>query len=438
MNRRTSVCRGALFLLLGGALLTSPVRAEEELVAQITEFVADLDADTISERDIAESNLLRLAELEGVGRETFLQLLPPPNGNMPAAVRERLTTIRKTVEERLARETTEASRVTIEAINWPLADVLKEIEKRTGNKILDNRQQTGGEAPNPEIILQVEDVPFWSAIDQVLDQTKLSPFPFAGEDALALVARDPNERDRFGNASYSGPFRFEVVGVTSARGLRNPANRSLTLELEIAWEPRLRPIAITQSLDHLDARDTEGKLLPVGQPGRVFNIAVQEGSCASTIYAPLELPARSMDQIATLHGSIQALVPGKRAEFRFDDLGSKKPILQTVGGVRVTLDRVTKNNAIWEVHMRLAFEEANDSLASHRGWVFGNVTYLVGDDGEPIDHAGFETTKQTQNEVGIAYFFDVEQLDGLSWIYKSPVSIVERSYQYEMKNIELP
>ncbi|MGI9456599.1 MAG: hypothetical protein ACR2NU_08560 [Aeoliella sp.] len=440
MPTRLSVCRWGLPLLAGLLLFATSARSDDEqLAAQISELVADLDADTISERDIAESNLLSLAELEGVGAKKFLDLVPKPNDNMPAAVRERLTAIRKTIEERMSRQATEASSVTLEAINWPLADVLKELEKLTGNKIIDNRTQDGVAAANPEVVLKVDEAPFWSAIDQVLDQANLSPSQFAGEDALALVARDPGESDRFGKASYSGPFRFEVVEVGATRGLRNPTNQSLNVELEIAWEPRLRPIAITQQLDLIDAKDGEDEPIPVGQPGRVFHIEVQEGTCTSTIRAPLELPDRTVGQIATLKGALQALVPGERAEFRFDNLNSKKPLTQTLGGVHVTLERVTKNNEIWEVHMTFHLDEDNNSLASHRGWVFNNLTFLVGEDGEPIDHAGFETIKQTKNEVGIAYFFDLEgDLDGLTWVYKSPISIIERSYKYELKKIDLP
>lgn len=412
---------------------------DAELTSQIESLVADLDSDTIAERDIAETNLLELAKLEEVGAERFLALLPKPNDNMPPAVRQRLTAIRKTVESRLAKKTVEATTITLEAINWPLTEVLKELEKLSGNKIIDGREANGGDVTNPEIILNAQGLPFWSALDQVLDQAKLSPYAYAGEDAISLVARGDDEADRYGRASYAGPFRFEVTEVSASRGLRNPGTQALNLNLEISWEPRLRPIAITQPLDRIDAVTDAGNRLAVGQPGRVYNIEVQEGSTASTITTPFELPDRSINTIETLRGSLTALVPGKREKFTFDNLQPKQPIVQSRGGVNVTLERVVKNGAIWEVHMSLKLDEGNDSLASHRAWVFNNLTYLVGDDGEPIDHAGFETTKQTATEVGIAYLFDVpDGLDGLKWVYESPVSIVEQAYTFELEDIELP
>ena len=88
---------------------------------------------------------------------------------------------------------------------------------------------------------------------------------------------------------------------------------------------------------------------------------------------------------------------------------------QRRGGVEVAVDAVRKNNEIWEIHMRLRLDEDNHALESHRGWAFQNLSYLVDAKGETIDNAGLETTMQSENEVGVAYFFDrAEGLDGLT------------------------
>jgi hypothetical protein len=71
--------------------------------------------------------------------------------------------------------------------------------------------------------------------------------------------------------------------------------------------------------------------------------------------------------------------------------------------------------------------------------VFQNLSYLVDKDGKHIDNAGLETTHQSQNEVGLAYVFDLPGgLDGLSWIYETPAAIVDLPVEYEIKDIDLP
>ncbi len=429
----------AVVVSFGMAHGTIAMAQEDDWQQQVADLVAQLDADTVAERDLAETNLLGLAEAEGIEVGELLKALPEPNDSMPPAVLQRLTTIRRTLEARLAREATAGGTIKLEAINWKLSDVLKELQQQSGNKIVDARGEQGEQATDPEIVLAADGISFWEAVDQVLDQAKLSTNNFAGNDLLSLTTRPPGAANRYGRADYSGPFRFEVTEVSATRGLRNPRNQRLVVDLEIAWEPRLRPIAMALPVDLLEALDEENQPIENPQPGRVFYIEAQQGSTTSTVSIPFKLPPRSVGAIARLRGGLVALVPGKVHEFRFEDLQPKQPVTQTVGGVHVTLDKVVKNNEIWEIHMRLKLDDDNESLASHRGWVFNNLNYLVGADGEPIEHAGFETTLQTEREVGIAYFFDLpDGLDSLTWVYKSPVAIVEQQYEFELSTIELP
>jgi hypothetical protein len=110
-----------------------------------------------------------------------------------------------------------------------------------------------------------------------------------------------------------------------------------------------------------------------------------------------------------------------------------------LGGVKITLDDVRKNGAVWELHMRFSLDDAKTSLESHRDWVLQNLSYLVDKDGRHIENAGFESTRQTDNEVGAAYFFDTaNDLDGLTWVYETPASIVDLPVTYELKDIDLP
>jgi len=107
--------------------------------------------------------------------------------------------------------------------------------------------------------------------------------------------------------------------------------------------------------------------------------------------------------------------------------------------VTVTVEKVEKNNDAWEVRMRVQFDDAGDALASHRTWVFNNEAYLEGPDGKAIAYDTYETTRQTKNEVGVAYVFSTDQpLDKLTFVYKTPGAIINNTFDYELKDIELP
>ena len=93
--------------------------------------------------------------------------------------------------------------VTLTVDQIPVFDVLAEIEKQTGNHIVDRRQQASNDehTQRQKVSIAFRDEPFWSAIDQVLDQWRMGVYNYGGSDALAIVEREPGERPR-----RQGPF----------------------------------------------------------------------------------------------------------------------------------------------------------------------------------------------------------------------------------------
>ena len=85
------------------------------------------------------------------------------------------------------------------------------------------------------------------------------------------------------------------------------------------------------------------------------------------------------------------------------------------------------------------FGNAANALESFRSWIFNNEAYLVGPDNQRIARTGFETTRQTKDEVGIAYKFDLPNGPaGLTFVYKTPALLTLVPLEYEFKNLPLP
>jgi len=426
--------------MCGAQEATDGNAADKELGRQITQLVQRLEDDRAAERDAAEKKLLELAGKSPVETDRFLALLPKESEDMPLALRERLAKIRQQTEKSAAQSSTAGTTITLSAKAMPLAEVFAEIEKQTGNKLVDNREEKEEpDAQKASATIDLKETAFWPAIDQILDQQSLGVYSYGGGDALSIVSTGSNGGKRFGSAQYSGPFRIEVTEVQAQRNLRQPNEQSLKFQLEVSWEPRLRPIVISQPVATLKAMTDKGTELMLERPEAVLDVEVPRGTQAAEIVLPFGLPRRDVSKVTSLRGKLLALVPGRQVKFQFDDIAKAAGKTQQIGGVQVTVDDVRKNNEIWEVHMRMKLDNAKGALQSHRDWVFQNASYLVGKDGKPIDNAGLETTRQTQTEVGVAYLFDLpDGLDGLSWVYESPASIIELPVEYELKDIALP
>ncbi len=427
------------FMTSGDQLARADEAANTDRIAALVE---QLNADEAAQRDKAEKELIELGLKAGPeSGDAFLDKLPKPNDQMPQEVQARLARVASEVRSRMAKKAIEATHVTLDMKDAPLTDVLKSIEKQTGNKLVDYRDQFGQQAGEKKITVKVENEPFWSAMDKVLDAAQMSPYAFSGEDTLALVDREPGVLARSGRAVYAGPFRLEATNVNAQRGLRRPEQSNLRLEMEISWEPRLKPIALTQEAKELKAMCDDGREVPPPSEDAVFDVEVEASAHATEVTIPLQLPARSCQKLSSVAGKLTALVPGRIAELKWEKLAAAKDSTQQAGGISVTLDRVVKNQALWEVHMRVKINEADAGVESHRSWIFQNPNYLVDKNGEKVDIAGSETTTQSEKEAGFVYLFELPEgrdIGDYSWVYRTPTSIVSMPIEYKLQDVELP
>ena len=201
----------------------------------------------------------------------------------------------------------------------------------------------------------------------------------------------------------------------------------------------MAPISILQRLAKVKAIDENGNSLDVESDRGKFEISPLEGATTAQLILPLALPSREVERIAELSGQIEPTIPGKTETFRFDDLTNAKNVEKRLAGTKVTLEQVRRNNQTWEVRIRVGFDQPGDSLQSHRGWIFRNEAYLEDADGKKIPFDGMQTTRQAENEVGIAYIF---ALDGPpekhTFVYKAPGTIATSTFSYKIKDVELP
>ena len=413
-----------------------------DLAKDVKVEVSRLNADSLSERSEAEQTLVKL------GPEA-LEFLPEVTDRTPPEVAQRLARVRQALEQAQVNEAGKASLVTLIGEDLPLSDVIARIAQQTGNKIVDYRDQFGEEVSDPRLKLNLDKVEFWKALDEVLDKAELTTYDFAGERGIYLVTRPPGQLPRHDQACYVGPFRLEATRFEALRELRTPEARSLRLFVAVAWEPRLMPVAIRQPLDEITAVGTGDAVIEVSGAEGAPEASVSDDTSSADLQIPLELPPRSVEKIASLKGKLHVMAPGPMQTFRFDQLpivgegpkaNAKVPrVEQRKAGVTVVIDQVRKNNEIWEVRTRVRFDKPGDALESHRSWILRNELYLVGADKKRIEPGGYEQTRQTENEVGIAYLFELPNgPKGMSFVYQTPTTIFDLPIEYELNDLELP
>lgn len=428
-------------LLIWTGLLLAPAEepaADDTLARQVSLLVRQLDARQLSERDEAERKLQALGPVA-------LPYLPSINDRTPAEVAQRVNRLRQQMLRSQAIAATRASLVTLRGDKMPLAEALAEIAKQTGNPITDHRATFGQQQDARRVSVEFDKTPYWRALDNVLDQAGLTLYGFAGERGAFVVKGASGAGQRSAKACYAGMFRLDPLRFEAQRDLRNEKLGALRLVMEVSWEPRLQPFAILQPLADVSAVGDAGQaIVPLSQRAQPETL-IREGFSTTELEIPFELPGRGTEKISVLKGKLVALVPGPLTDFRFDTLplaaaGARpKAIEQRQGGTIVTLDEVRKNNDVWEARLRVRFEAPSTALESHRGWILENQAAFEDADGNRIEPGGLEQTLHTKDEIGINYLFDLP--DGpqhVSFVYRTPLVVLELPVEYEFRDLDLP
>ena len=402
------------------------------LAGDVRRLVKQLDGRDLSARVKAEEALVELGP-------AALEHLPEATPKMSAELRQRVGRIRQRLFERQVAESSEMSTVTLSGNGMPLGEVFAAIEEQTGNKVIDLREKFGQEAAAVKVDVDFQKTPFWKALDTVLAQANMVVYPYSESKSVGVINRASRQSMRQAHVAYDGPFRVEATDIHASRNFRDSDAGSLRVTLEVAWEPRLAPIVLEQSLGDVTVEAASGETIKVTSPEGSIEAQISPSSNATELTIPLALPPRSVAKISALKGTLQVLLPGRAEKFEFTDLLSAKGVEQRKASAIVTVDQVRKNNQIWEVYMRLRFDDAAGALDSHRGWFFNNKAYLVNPKGEAVEFGGFETTKQSPDEIGIAYFFDIpEEPKDYKFVYETPATVLSTPVEYTIENLELP
>ncbi len=409
---------------------------EAQLKAEVRQLVRQLVDPQLEVRDSAEKALRD----KGVA---VLSHLPVLNERMPAEMRRRLESVIKHLEEIQATRATSAGLVTLQVTDEPLSKVVAMLEEQTGNKIVDFRAFRRQPMTDPKLTIDLVEVPFWRAMDEVLDAAGLTTYPYAIDDegrplrAVAMVASDDEFPSRTELAVYNGPFRFQPQEILARRGLADPASSALEIKVQATWEPRLSPITLNLLNESLTAKLDTGATLKSAARG---NTPIQVRSQITDFRLQYQLPEPQATKITELKGTLAGLIPGRLAKFEFSDLAAEKKQVKKQAGATVRLDDVRKNRDIWEVRVIVQFENAAGSLESHlMGWVLENEAFLMTPDGEKVEAATIEKTREWEDEFGVAYLFGIEgDLDDHRFVYKTPAALVEKEIPFIFENLPLP
>lgn len=416
-----------LFLLLFA--VAAQAQTDAALRDRVNQLVERLDAPKLEARQAAEDGLIKLGP-------RILPMLDALKGGSPER-KERVEHIRSKLNE--AREVTNlgASKVTLKGQGIRLSEVLQKLQTQTGNLITDLREQEGAEATNPSLDLDIDDKPFFEALDTICKLAELTPNFYTGDTSIGLMAGKPAAKAL---VEYAGPFRIAFRQVTSARDLQT-GESSANMQFEVAWEPRLRPMLLALKADELEIVDDQGKKVEPQVMEESTSVVLRPENPAAEVNINLNAPERAAKQLKTVKIKADVSVPAGLKLFRFASIDVKKEVVEKQGDVAVTLEGTEVDEQVWKVNVAVAYPGGGEAFESYRQGLFNNRLWLQKPDGSRFDHnGGFSNTSSDEGKLGFEYLFvDAPGKPGdFGLVYETPSKVQTIPLEFTFKDVPLP
>jgi hypothetical protein len=430
--------RGFRAILLGGwiaagAVSTAFGQTSDALKDRVGQLVAKLDAEKAEARDAAEKALIDLGP-------RVLPLLDDAGKGASAERKSRLDKVRgtlsKAVESNLG-----ASRVTIKGTGMRLSEAIKELQAKTGNTITDIREQTGADAPNPSLDLDVVDKPFFEALDIVAEKAGVTVSFATGDGSIGLMAGPPSGAPAMAKPPviYSGPFRIQFKQLGAVRDLEAPAGK-LNAQFDVAWEPRLRPMLMAVKGDGLQVTTDEGKPVAPSVMAESDEVNLGTGNPFAEVNLNFVAPDRSARELKSFKVKGEVTVPADLKLFRFKSV-EEKDVTVKDGDIAVTLESTTVEEQSWRVSIQVAYPGGGPAFESFKQGVFNNRIWLQKADGSRFEqNGGLNNTGSDGGKLGFEYLFvDVPgKLADYGLVYEAPSKVLTIPLEFEYKKIPLP
>ncbi|MBX3421230.1 MAG: hypothetical protein KF752_06700 [Pirellulaceae bacterium] len=423
---------------------STPVAGETVTYGQLRELLRDLESRELKLRDQAEVQIIALGA-------PALQFLPAITAQMSGEMKQRLHRIRQALQQLDIHNYFQASTVTL-AGNLELSKVLEQMQQQTGNQI----HTSPGDVASPQLLIEVnwDRVPFWKAIQDVMDQTFMGLGPHHSSDRQVLLV--PEQGPTLIEPHFFGPYRLDVQSVHTERFFASSIDGQMRVSLMLSWEPRLEPLFMRVPMQDVRAwvrseadsgstvkqqeNDAQpNTLLLATNPDAAPEIRLNLGGCSAQFDLQFQLPDRQAQQLVRLTGQLLVSVPGGRHAYEFQKLASGGRQSQKYGDLSVTLEAFRRNGPVHEARLFVELGNPQDSLESYRNWILDSRPHLLDAQGKRLENVGFQTYSATGRGVGIAYLFQLQDdPDNCRLIYESPSSIKQQTIEYQLQHIPLP
>ncbi len=417
-----------------------PADADPILARSTDDLVKDLGAGDYRTREKAGKELSRRGEAALPELRAALLADPDAETGRRMGVLVRRLEYAKLVAPKL---------VTLHLKDRPVKEAMEGIGKQTGYRI----DFSGGR--DAKYTFDLDNVPFWQAIDAVANAAGLVVYAESDEDGAVRAY----EQDQVNpHVAYAGPFRFLATNISSnrniqlsglnRRGVNQRQNEYINLNFQIQAEPKT-PILGTTFVELTAAVDDLGSSLvpPPNDPNHSRSGYYGGGYRGYNVYGSVNLVHGAKGATTVKYAKGKAgviLLSGTRPEIVIPapvGLKDKKVVGKTV---EIDVESVTENADQYAVHVtvkKLGGTDRDDYSWSNNVW---QKLEMQDEKGQKLKNQGANNQNNTPNSVQLQMTFSREDRNGktkpgkpMKLIFNEWLTVVNE-VTFEFKELPLP
>ena len=419
-------------MLLAAFLPAGPARGQGSDAAlrdRVGQLVDKLNGEKAEAREAAEKALLDLGE-------KVLPFLPEPS-KANSENDKRVGRVRDRLHEAQEKVNLGASRVTIQGKDMRLSDVIRQLQKQSGNLLTDDRD----EPTNPSLDLDIRDKPFFEALEEVATKGAVGLTFMTNEGSIGLMdaAMPKPAGAETPRVAIVGPFRVILKEISSKRSFE-AGSALANAQFEIDWEPRLRPMLLAWKAEDLKIVDDRGQAVTPTVSAEATSVTLRPSNPSAELNINMAAPDRAAKTLASLKVKAAVTVPAALRTFRFPKLAAKG-VREAQGDVAVTLESAEVEEGRWRLDMLIEYKGGGPAFESYQQGLFNNRLWLRRADGSKFEHnGGMNQTSNDDGKLGFEYFFvDVPgKLADYQLVYETPSKVETIPLEFEFKDVPLP
>jgi hypothetical protein len=343
----------AVFLSVGPAIAQSTKPAEQELQS----LIAKLSSDVFKERQQAQDQIVAIGEPARASIKSLMET------TKDAELRTAAESILARIPDQSARsDPSKGTLVSLHFANAPAQEAYESLYHQVGAKLLVSPPGLWTQRPR-NVTIDVDNVPFWNAFQNLREQTHLSLDPHGSTNA---VCEDP-ARSPGAPVSIRGPFM--VIPESSLGGRFDP--------LIVFVEPKIRIISHKMRADITEASDADGKSVS-DSSGGFENVIPSDGNVFKVLTF---LRPHGRGGIMHIKGTVRASVLTEAHKIEFDNIREAHNRKQTLDGHRFLINMMEPEPGNYEMTF-VAYNKP--PIPGFKGMVFT----LVDAEGRVIGHGG--------------------------------------------------